>query len=194
MKHLRISQPPSYSESELYQIGYVHSTQGLKGDIFIVLKSTDIAWFDQWEDLILKASSTKAPQNSFMSFEIENLREHKKQGRKGVVARLFDLESCNDVEALVGHEVWIPKSFMESKEGENFFLAELLNFQVIDVAAGPIGQIVGFSTNGVQDLLEVKSAEGKEYLIPLVKAFIDRIDNSEKTIYMKIPEGLLDLA
>lgn len=198
MKHLRISQPLSTSETELHQIGYVHSTQGLKGDIFIVLKSTDESWLDEWEDLILrpgiKHGDNRSPADvasAFFTLEIQSLREHKKQGKHGVAIRLFDLESCSDVEGLVGHEVWIPQSFLQAKKGENIFLEELRGFSVVDGRLGKIGTISGFSSNGVQDLIEV-SYKGNVHLIPLVQAFIDRMAVKEKTIYMNIPEGLLD--
>lgn len=199
MKHLRISQPHSTSESELHQIGYVHSTQGLKGDIFILVKATDISWFDEWDELILRPGSTARSQVSqnqspseFFTLEIESLREHKKQGKKGVVARLFDLDSCTDVEPLVGHEVWLPKSYLQSKKGENIFLGEILGFTVVDSRLGKVGPITGFSSNGVQDLLEV-SYNGNTHLIPLVEAFIERIASAEKTLYMNLPEGLLEI-
>lgn len=198
MKHLRISQPPSHAESQLHQIGYVHSTQGLKGDLFIVVKASDISWFEDWETLILSPGSKQKTQSassadvSFLSFDIASLREHKKQGKRGVVARLYELESCTDVEPLVGFEVWIPKSMLESKKGENIFLAEIEGFTVIDGKMGKIGAITGFSSNGAQDLLEV-SFKGRTLLIPLVQAFIDRIASEERTIYMNVPEGLLDI-
>lgn len=198
MKHLRISQPLTSSETKLHQIGYVHSTQGLKGDIFIVLKSVDESWLEEWTDLVLgpPTKGEKNPpipsKNSLMSFEIDQLRFHKKQGKQGIALRLVDLNTATDVEPLVGHSVWIPEEYLESRPGEKIFLKEIEGFRVIDKKRGDLGPIVGFSSNGVQDLIEVHY-KGENHYIPLVDAFLERIDKKDKKIFMDIPEGLLEL-
>lgn len=208
MKHLRTSQPVNTPESELRQIGYVHSTQGLKGDLFIVLKSADDAWIEEWKDFILTPRTledgAKPPKGSltpkqdtpqsqafFLSYEIESLRHHKKQGKDGFIIRLYDLDSCNDVEPLVSHTIWIPKEFLEAKDGENIFLAEIEGFIVFDEKLGEIGPIVGFSSNGAQDLIEVEF-RGQTFFIPLVKAFIKKLDKRNRKLMMTIPDGLLE--
>lgn len=196
MKHLRITQPLHSSSTELHQIGYVHSTQGLKGDLFIALKSQDDAWIEEWEYLILspRAESGETPSKdttSFLNLEIKSLRPHKKQNKTGYVLRLHDLDDVNDVEPLVSYTVWIPKHFLEAKSGENIFLKEIEGFTVVDKARGEVGPIVAFSSNGAQDLIEV-ALNGETYYIPLVKAFIERIDKKNKKIFMNIPDGLLE--
>lgn len=196
MKHLKISQSLTTSTTELHQIGYVHSTQGLKGDLFIALKSQDDAWIEEWSDLILSPRSESGDKPSkdaasFMCFEIESLRPHKKQNKHGYVLRLYDLDTVSDVEPLVAHTVWIPKHFLEAKDGENIFLTEIEGFTVMDKNLGAVGPIVGFSSNGVQDLIEVQYKD-KTFYIPLVKAFIEKIDKKNKKIFMNIPDGLLE--
>jgi 16S rRNA processing protein RimM len=196
MKYLRITQPLHYKTTELHQIGYVHSTQGLKGDLFIALKSQDDAWIEEWEDLILspRGESGETPSKDithFLNFEIQHLRPHKKQNKTGYAVHLYDLDDVNDVEPLISYTVWIPKHFLEAKDGENIFLKEIEGFTVIDKTRGEIGPIVAFSSNGVQDLIEV-AVKDNTFYVPLVKAFIERIDKKNKKIYMNIPDGLLE--
>ena len=52
-----------------------------------------------------------------------------------------------------------------------------------------LGEIVGFSSNGPQDLLVVE-ANGKTVEIPFVDAFIKKIDFKHQSVVMELPEGL----
>lgn len=196
MKHLRITRPIRIENSHLNLIGYIHSTQGIKGDIFAVLKSFDKSWLKKWTELLVQPKSgeveEKATSSEFLAFEILHLKVHKKQGKTGVILGLQDLDTMTDVEPLVGYSVWIPQDFLKSKKGENIFLKEIDGFTVVDAQLGLIGPIVGFSSNGVQDLIEV-SYNNRNHYIPLVKAFVQRIDKKNKKLFMDIPQGLLDL-
>lgn len=179
-----------------HPIGYIHSAQGLKGEIFIVLKAIDESWLDSWNELVVsqrvdenlnEVSFTLSPQ----VYPIESLRLHKKQGKSGVVLAVDGVKSMTDAEKLVGHTVWIPKVFLQSRQGENIFLQEIAGFTVVDHRLGELGPIVGFSSNGPQDLLEV-TYKGENHYVPLIQAFIENIDKKNRKIFMVIPEGLLE--
>lgn len=89
--------------------------------------------------------------------------------------------------------VYIPESLIVAEEGEGIFLKQILNFKVIAPDEKQLGEIVGFATNGAQDLLRLKTAAGEEALIPFVDAFIVNIDFDKQTVKMDLPQGLLNL-
>lgn len=179
--------------NQRHLIGYVHSTQGLQGEMFLVLKSIDTSWLDIWDELILAPANITDPEVAdFLSFTIRSLRLHKKQGKQGLVARLKTLTDVDQAATYVGYSVWIPEEFLQSKEGEAIFLKEIEGFTVIDESLGEIGPIEGFSSNGPQDLIEV-SYNGQTRFVPLVKAFIVSVDKKNKKLFMRIPDGLLEI-
>ncbi len=57
---------------------------------------------------------------------------------------------------------------------------------------GKVGTIVSINDSTAQALFEVEN-NGKEILIPMNDEFIDKIDRKAKTIFVKTPEGLIDL-
>jgi len=173
-------------------IGYVHSTQGLRGELFLALKSTDDSWLEIWENLILVPPSKTDSTPASLELPIHSLRLHKKQGKHGVVVRLKTLTNVDEAAVYVGYAVWIPEDFLQSKEGEALFLKEIEGFFVSDEWLGDVGPIVGFSSNGAQDLIEV-FYKNKNHYIPLVKDFVVRVDKKNKKVFMRIPQGLLDL-
>lgn len=180
-----------------HPIGYVHSAQGLKGDVFVALKALDPSWFELWEELIITArvdglDPTENRQNlSPIKYVIHELRTHKKQNKMGVILSLENVGDMTQAEQLIGHTVWIPEEFLQSAPGENIFLKEIEGFVVVDNHRGDVGPIVGFSSNGPQDLIEVLY-KGTTHFVPLIKVFIERIDKKNKKIFMNIPEGLLE--
>lgn len=66
------------------------------------------------------------------------------------------------------------------------------NFKLKDVEHKTLGEIVDFSSNGVQDLLVV-DAGGKKVEVPFVDDFIKKIDFKHQVVVMDLPEGLFDL-
>jgi len=63
---------------------------------------------------------------------------------------------------------------------------------MVDINYGIVGTIVSINDSTAQALFEVEN-DGREILIPMNDEFIDKIDRKTKTIFVKTPEGLIDL-
>ncbi len=176
-------------DKKLKLIGKVHSTQGLRGHIFVLLKAENPPWIKKWKTLYL--SSSENEETAKQEYEILQKREHSKQGKDGWVLLLKDVADKNTSDTLEKQFVWIPESFLTSQKGEKIFLREIENFLVVDKERGEVGPIVGFSSNGPQDLIQIQTGLGI-YDVPLVEPFIKKIDYDAKKIHMDIPQGLLE--
>lgn len=174
---------------KLHLIGKIHSSQGLRGGVFVTLKTPDPSWIKKWKTLYLSASDQE--KQNYQEYAIISKKEHSKQGKLGWVLQLKDITDKTASDLLEKKFVWIPDSFLVSKEGEKIFLREIENFLVIDKVRGEVGPIVSFSSNGAQDLIQIKTATGL-YDVPLVEPFIEKIDYAGKKIFMDIPQGLLE--
>ncbi len=153
-----------------------------------MLKAENPPWVKKWKTLYLSVSEE---QDVLLEYEILQKKEHSKQGKTGWVLKLKNIDDKNASDALEKKFIWIPESFLISKKGEQIFLREIENFLVIDKERGEVGPIVSFSSNGAQDLIQIKTASGT-YDVPLVQPFIEKIDYEEQKIYMDIPQGLLE--
>ena len=67
-----------------------------------------------------------------------------------------------------------------------------LGYQVVDEIAGEIGGVIGYSDMGDYELIEV-NFNGKDIMIPIHEDIIISIDEEKNTLYLRIPDGLLDL-
>ena len=89
-------------------------------------------------------------------------------------------------------QVYIPEELLEAEPGETIYLHQIEGFELMDKEGKSLGCIVGFASNGPQDLLRVQTSGG-EALVPFVDAFIEGIDFEKNQVIMDLPPGLLAL-
>jgi len=169
---------------EMKLVGKVKDAHGLRGELYIMIFSGDVAWAKKLQKFELRSPKT----GETIAFDVEKMKPFK----QGLIVKPATMTDRNAAEAVKGHEFYIPADIFVSKPGETIFLNEIIDFMVKNVAQENIGPIKGFSSNGAQDLLVVETAHGKAE-IPFVEAFIKKIDFKHKTVVMDLPEGLLDV-
>lgn len=104
----------------------------------------------------------------------------------------FDEVEYEDLERLLGRELYLPLELLPPLEGNKFYFHEIIGFEVIDSEKGNIGKIVGVYENAPQPLLSI-DCEGKEILLPIIDEVILNVDRQAKQMNVKSPEGLIEL-
>ncbi len=189
--------------------------QGLKGHLFLYIFSKDLSlvedldriYFLQNEISLLSAAdqgkSLDEPkqvsefrnilkqqkiENGFLGMNVIEARVHK----NGIVCLLEPMFNRTQAEQLIGLEFYVDEKHFESEKGETIYLREIHGFQVHDSAGNNRGTIVGFSSNGFQDLLVIQNEKGSgsEYMVPFIENLIQKIDFENQKVIMMIPEGL----
>lgn len=171
------------------KLGKVKKAYGIKGELLIVLFTKNAQWIYDLPHITLQhpaLTPTNRLQPSPTSFDIEQVHQHK----KGYIFKLHHLNNRTDAEYWQGAYVYVPQSFFTSQPGEKIYLMELKNFIVVN-GGQKIGPIVGFASNGSQDLLQVKK-DGHIYDIPFVEDLLRQIDWQAQQVDMDLPEGLLN--
>ncbi|MBK9293379.1 MAG: 16S rRNA processing protein RimM [Oligoflexia bacterium] len=160
------------------KIGKIIRAKGLQGKLKVFFLSDDPSWVTKLKHVYLGKEHKKIDINSAQPTTDKKLWDISFQG-------VIDREKA---ETLKGEEIFLEEEFFKSSKGENLYLRELMGFLVKDKNF-EFGQIIGFGTNGAQDLIEVKKTSGEITLVPLVKEFIEKIDMKEKVIFLDLPEG-----
>jgi len=110
-----------------------------------------------------------------------------------VIFKFKGVDTISDAERLAGAEVSIPiEQRPEAPEGE-YYRSDLLGCEVFDEQGRLLGLVEDWQETGGTPLLEVRSAAGKELLIPFAKSIFTRIDVERNRIEVSLPEGLADL-
>lgn len=165
-------------------IGKIIEAHGLRGELLVHVFSHSADFLDRLREVGL-GSDTQKPESFFT---VEKHRPH----RRGFLLKLRSVDDRTAAEGLNKKFVFIDSSLLVSEPGERLYLREILGFTVYD-SGTPVGVIEGFSSNGPQDLLVVRS-EGspRTWEIPFVAAFLIDIDFNEKKVLMKLPPGLME--
>lgn len=174
-------------------IGKIKEAHGLRGEVYVLVFSGDVSWLPKLTSFglgVLPARGEEPPADAVKS---TLTCEKAKPFKKGLILKPKEFKDRNAAEAAQGQGFYVPAEFLQGDGEEDGNLAEILGFTVKDTANASLGEIVGFSSNGPQDLLVLKTAAGKEAEVPFVEAFLKKIDFKRKTVVMDLPEGLLDL-
>jgi 16S rRNA processing protein RimM len=109
---------------------------------------------------------------------------------------LEGVESRDAAEALRGHHIFVDRGVLPELDNDEYYLADLLGGTVVragDAARRSLGEIVGVTSNGMQDLLEVKwrRANGVDatWLLPALPEYIVEVE--EQTVLVDLPREFL---
>ncbi len=165
-------------------VGRVKDGHGLKGELYIVLFAGEAEWLPKLE--ALRLTPPEGLDGDARSFPVRSARIHK----NGLIVLSPEISGRDEAESWKGWRLEIPREFLVAARGERMYLIEVANFKVVVSGKGEVGRITGFSSNGAQDLLIVRTAAG-DFEVPFVAAFVDKIDERGETVFLTLPEGLL---
>ena len=166
-------------EDEVYKIGQIGRTHGVKGEV--TFNFTDDVWDRaDAEYLFLRVDGLLVP------FFLE---EYRFRSDTTALLKFLYYDSADDVQFMVGCDVLFPHALTpEMSEDDEYTWQYFTGFSLIDRKAGLIGTIESVDDSTQNVLFRVG-----ERLIPAAKAWIKDISHKERTIHMELPEGLLEL-
>jgi 16S rRNA processing protein RimM len=134
--------------------------------------------------------STEGPVDGGRLFAVEEVWEH--QGR--LVIKLGGVDTISDAERLKGAELRIPRDRRAPAEEGSYHLADLVGCRIEDrVTCRVIGQVEGWMETNGPLLIEVRSPEGEQILLPFAKSIFRDIDVGGRLIRAELPDGLVDI-
>lgn len=167
----------SIARKDFIQAGSVDKTHGTKGELRISL-TTDKT-FKEWAFLEI--------QGKPVPFYIESLQP---TFDDGALLKLRDINSVEKASGFVGRTLLIPIG--KRKKSDLYAEDDFTGFALVDETLGAIGVVEEIEEYPNQLLIRTKY-NGQEVLIPAVEAFITEVNETNQTIYLNLPEGLLDI-
>lgn len=170
-------------QSELVNIGRISSAVGLKGEVKVTLYSRDSVNLKEGKNLLLKRAKEV----------VETTCEKVRLQNNQPIAKFSEVDDRNAAEFLKGMEVFISEDQLEElPEGEHY-VRDIVGYDVYDLTTkSVIGKLNDVIQNTAQSVLDVKSDEGKQILIPAVDAFMRGIDDEKETIKVELIPGFVE--
>jgi 16S rRNA processing protein RimM len=170
------------TKDKCFYVGKIVKTHGLKGEVTLRI---DNEQFDDIEELnyfLLDVNEQLIP------YFIEDITYH---SNKAFV--LFqDLKTLEAANQFVGKSAYLPLDLLPEKEGNEFYSHEVVGYLVVDEEKGEIGNVNEIIEYPTQSIIQIIK-DGKEILIPIHDDILKDVNREEKKIYIKAPNGLIDM-
>ena len=166
-----------------YYLGKIVSKYSFKGELLIRVETDDIYSLIKIKKFFIEVD------NSLIPFFIKKCLVHKSSLLR---VEFEDVDSEIKANELLKKNIYLPKKLLPKLKGDKYYFHEIINFEIIDNKIGNIGVVIGFNTQTIQSLIEVKTAD-KKILIPVHDDIILNVDKKNKLIITDLPEGLMDL-
>lgn len=111
-----------------------------------------------------------------------------KMAGQNLIVGLEGIDTVEQARALTGKAVFAEPKYLEADDQGH----DWLGFELVDRTHGTLGKVEDVSDNGQQLIVTLKY-KGRELLLPLVEAFVERVDEAGRVIHYNAPEGLIDL-
>lgn len=167
---------------DLYQVGAITQTHGIRGEVKVFPMTDDISRFKNMKDLILDAGKEQ------IKLEVTSARAQKNL----VILKFKGYDDINQVEKYKGCGLYVTRENRVKCEKDEYFIADLMDVKVVDEADRILGTIADVLTTGANDVYVVKDETGKEILLPVIKECILNVDLKNNIMKVHIMDGLLD--
>ena len=166
-------------ENDVYQIGKLGKTHGVKGEISFLFDDDIFDRIDA-DYLILKVDGI------FVPFFIE---EYCFRSDANAIMKFEDIDTQERARELTGCEVYFPRELADSDD-DSISWAAIVGFDIIEAESGnKIGRIASVDDTTLNILFCLEDGR----LIPASEDLITAIDQQARSITMHLPAGLLDL-
>ena len=175
-------------EEEITSVGKLLKTHALKGELNMLL-DIDPGYLEEGNPAILDIDGIYVP------FYSDSIRT---KGSFSYLVKFDGIDSEIEAKKFVNKTVFalrdkLKEYMLENYDEEYALYDDLVGYTIEDIESGVIGKVVEIDTNTENELFIVETPDGNTVYIPLTEDFIEKMDEDNKTITMRLPDGLLDL-
>jgi 16S rRNA processing protein RimM len=103
-----------------------------------------------------------------------------------------EIADRNAAEAIRGAKLFVETEELDDEDDEGWYEHELVGLEA-RVGSQVVGKVAALTTLPVQDLLTVKTEEGKEILVPFVDEIVPEVNIEDGFILITPPAGLFEI-
>ena len=165
-------------DEEVYKIGLIGKAHGVKGEVTMRVDD-DVFYRVDADYLILRVDGIMVP------FFIE---EYRFKTDTVALIKIDGIDSVEKARTLTGTEVFFRRDMADAAEEQVLSYAQLVGYKVINSAGGAcVGEIASVDEQTINIMFELTDG----VLLPAAEELIEDIDNDNRTITLRIADGLL---
>ena len=166
---------------EKIKIGKIVNAVGLKGEVKVYNYSDRLERYEELERVIIDGRPV-------------NIKGVRYKGNM-IILKLAGVDDRNAAEAMKDKEVFITEDDLVELPEDTFYVRDLIGLDAVkgkDANFEKFGIIEDVIQNTAQDLYKIKTLDGKEILVPAVKAFVEEVNLEEGYVKINVIEGMID--
>jgi 16S rRNA processing protein RimM len=163
-------------------VGQIVRPHGLRGEVVVEVTTDDPA--------ARFAAGSELATVGATALRIEAVRPH--QGR--LIIAFEGVLDRDAAEELRGIRLCVDSAEIgEPDDPDEFHDFQLIGLAVVDVDGAPLGEVVRVDHGPAADLLVVRLTDGRDALVPFVRAIVPTVDVPGGRIVLTPPPGLFEL-
>ena len=168
-------------------VGRVGKPHGLKGEVTVEVR-TDEPDRRFASGTTLRAVAPPGSASPYASLTVAATRWH--QGR--LLVTFEELAGRNEAESARGHVLHVTVAADDTPEDpDEYYDHQLVGLAAVDVDGRELGEVTGVSHGGAQDLLQIRTPDGRDTLVPFVKELVPDVDLAARRVVVADRPGLV---
>jgi 16S rRNA processing protein RimM len=168
--------------ADLVPLGKIIKPHGIRGEVKVRLYNCDSETLKMGQSVWVKSQG-----NDPIIYVIEKLNLQSDKSR----LKFKNVNDRNSAELLRDFTLSVCRDEFPETVDEEFYLVDLIGFNVIDQAGKKVGKVSDIIENPANDILMILDGD-KEHLIPMVDDFVTLFDFEKKQVTINLIDGLID--
>ena len=128
------------------------------------------------------------PHKSFNAGAL-TLKKVRDDNKGGAIARFAEVENRSAAEKLRGTTLFVPRSALPPPGEGEYYHADLLGLAAVSDTGEALGEVVAVNDFGAGDVVEIKRANGKTFMVPMHKEAVPEWDEARLVVNADFVDG-----
>ncbi len=170
-------------KEDCFYLGKIAKKFSFKGEVLIYLDTDEPELYQDMESVFVEYNKNLIP------YFISNSSLHKNDFLR---VNFEDINNEAEADSILNCEVYLPLSMLPKLSENKFYFHEVIGFEIEDIRLGVFGKIISINDSSAQPLFEVLNGN-TEILVPMIDAFLVKIDRVNNKVIMDLPVGLVEM-
>jgi 16S rRNA processing protein RimM len=168
-------------------VGRIGKPHGLRGEVTLDVR-TDEPDRRFAPGAVLRAEPPRGSASRVRELTVTAMRWH----QSTLLVDFAEIHDRNAAEAARGILVYatIPAD-ASPEDPDEYYDHQLVGLAACDVSGAALGEVTGLVHGGAQDLLTVRTPDGRDALVPFVKALVPEVDLTGRRVVIADRPGLV---
>ncbi|MCR5737816.1 MAG: ribosome maturation factor RimM [Eubacterium sp.] len=165
-----------------FRVGVIANTHGVRGEVKVYPTTDDVKRFSDLEEVIL---DTKKEQKVL---HVTGVKYFKNMA----ILRFAEFDNMDQVIPLKGMDLLVDREHAIPLEEGEYYIADIIGSRVVTDTDEELGTLTDVLQTGANDVYIVKTASGKEVLLPVIEECVLDRDLEKKVVTVHLMKGLMD--